>query len=313
MTIFKKITQSNNIFYKLLLNIFYTLRFFYYALINSSICCLRYYPGYHGSNIPNMKYLRNGRNKIFHTENMLTDGIDLNTEQQLALLNDLKQYYSHYKPSENRNDDNLYHYKNDMFGYNDGFFLFAFINHFKPSKIVEIGSGFSSALMIDTCTFLSLNTQLTFIDPYSKNIKNVVERAKNQNFRLIRTEVQEMNIEVFEDLKNNDILFIDSSHVVKIGSDLSYIFFKIIPCLADGVIIHIHDIWYPWEYPESMIFKGRLYNEAYFIRSFLQFNTSFEIMFFSSHLEKMHKNEFLSMPNYFRNTGKSLWIRKISS
>jgi hypothetical protein len=124
--------------------------------------------------------------------------------------------------------------------------------------------------------------------------------------------------EIFRSLNENEILFIDSSHVAKTHSDVLHILFDILPLLKKGVLIHFHDILWPFEYPKIWLDQGRAWNEAYFLRAFLQYNKSFEILYFNSFME-FHHNDFLrgnlalmvKTPSSEITPGNaSLWIRK---
>lgn len=296
---------------RVILYLFYFIRFGFYTIKEKSFLFLRYYPGYHGSTIPSMKSVLRHSDKIFIDDIDQSSGIALNETVQLSLLEKFITYYPDFNPPAEKSSDCLYFYENSMFGFNDGFALYCFIRHFHPKRIIEIGSGFSSALMIDTCKVFAPNSSLTFIDPWSVNILDV---QKNNTSKLAvnyhRQEIQNVDLKMFNSLDANDIVFIDTSHTVKIGSDLSYIFFKILPALPPGVIIHIHDVWYPFEYPKEMVLQGRTYNEAYFVRAFLQFNNAFEILFFGSFLESKHGHAFAPMPGYRIGAAQSLWLRK---
>lgn len=293
---------------------FYMFRFVYFSLRENSMLFFRYYPGYHGSTLPSYRYIRKENKRLFPKNIDYFDAVWMNEEEQKTLLERFIELYGDFSPSGTKSQENLYYYKNDMFGFNDAFYLSCFLKEYKPKRVIEIGSGFSSALMLDTDKEVALNSEFTFIDPYSKNIDDVLQSNPNGSYKLIRKEIQDVDLSAFSALEENDILFIDSSHVVKIGSDLSTILFKIIPALKKGVIVHFHDVWYPWEYPSSMLDDGRSYNEIYFIRAFLQYNSAFKVMLFGSYLEYRYKNLIESaMPNLLsRCTGKSLWIQKVS-
>ena len=128
--------------------------------------------------------------------------------------------------------------------------------------------------------------------------------------KVIQNKVQNVEIETFKKLKKNDILFVDSSHVSKTGSDVNFILFKVLPVLNSGVIIHFHDIFYPFEYPKDWVYGGRNWNECYILRAFLSYNSDFEILIFSDYLHKHHPELFERIPMLKKNTGGSLWIRK---
>ena len=136
-----------------------------------------------------------------------------------------------------------------------------------------------------------------------ENDKNLV--------RLRESKLQDVDLEVFSALNAGDILFIDSSHVCKVNSDVNYIFFKIMPLLKNGVYIHFHDIFYPFEYSKEWIYEGRTWNESYFLRAFLSYNSAFRIVFFTSFMQYFYKNRLENqMPLLMRDIGGSIWIQK---
>ena len=123
--------------------------------------------------------------------------------------------------------------------------------------------------------------------------------------------MQEVDSQVFAELQTNDILFIDSSHVAKIDSDVNHIFFRILPLLNRGVYIHFHDIFYPFEYPLDWVYEGRAWNETYLLRAFLQYNQQFEIQLFNTFIDWFHKEKYFhDMPLVEKNTGGGIWLRK---
>ena len=116
---------------------------------------------------------------------------------------------------------------------------------------------------------------------------------------------------MFAQLQENDILFIDSTHVSKLNSDVNRIIFNILPALKKGVLIHFHDIFWPFEYPKTWVKEGRAWNEAYLLRAFLEYNTDFEILFFS-HYTHLFNREWIAanMPLFLNNLGGNIWLRK---
>lgn len=204
-----------------------------------------------------------------------------------------------------------YSLKNEFFDYSDGFFLHAMIRHFKPKRIVEVGSGFSSAVMLDTNEmFFDNSIDLTFIEPYPYRLEANVKPG--EEIRLLEQNVQDVPTDVFTQLEENDILFIDTSHVVKTGSELNYLIFNILPLLKKGVKIHIHDIFFPFEYPrEWVIDQKRGWNEAYLIRALLMYNKEFKIIAFNSFLEFHHRKILQEQfPLTLKQESKSLWLSK---
>jgi hypothetical protein len=129
---------------------------------------------------------------------------------------------------------------------------------------------------------------------------------------LIEKDLQQVDSELFSELEANDILFIDSSHVSKLDSDVNHLFFRILPVLKSGVFIHFHDVFYPFEYPLDWVYEGRAWNEAYLLRAFLQFNNKFQIQLMNTFIDCFHKEKyFREMPLVQKNPGGSIWLKKL--
>jgi predicted O-methyltransferase YrrM len=269
-------------------------------------------PGHFYSTIISVEDVKKRQNDVWSKENIDgIKGVNLNVDEQIELVNQFEQYYSEIPFTENKNSNNRYYFENEFYSYTDAIFLHSMIRHFKPKQIIEIGSGFSSAVMLDTNElFFENSINLTFIEPYTDRLKSLLKVNDYAATTIIENDVQNVGIETFEKLKSGDILFIDSTHVVKTGSDVNYIFFEILPKLKSGVLIHFHDIFYPFEYPRDWVFAGRNWNEDYFLKAFLMYNSDFEIKLFSHYLHKHRKHIFDNMPLCFRNTGGNLWLMK---
>lgn len=239
-------------------------------------------------------------------------GIDLRVKEQLLLIESLNKYYSELPFHGEKIRSLRYNFKNNYYSYNDGIILYSMMRHFKPKNIIEIGSGYSSAVMMDTNElFFNNSTKLTFIEPYpSERLDSLLKNADHDKVNIIKQDVQQVSLNVFRELEIGDILFIDSTHVVKTGSDVNYILFEILPILNTGVLIHFHDIYYPFEYPKQWVMDGFGWNEAYFLKSFLMYNKDFKIILFSDYMHKFHKQAFEKMPLTFLSTGSNLWIEK---
>ena len=235
-----------------------------------------------------------------------TQGIDLNIAEQLALAAELQPYFD--TPFPETKGETRYYFNNAMFVYTDAIILYSFLRHFKPRKVIEVGSGYTSALMLDTKDLYLTDLELMFIEPYPERLQGLMK--PDDTAKVIISNLQDVPLENF-DMEPNDILFIDSSHVTKAGSDVNYLVFEILPRLKAGVIIHIHDIFYPFEYPREWIMEGRSWNEAYLIRAFLMYNSSFKIKFFNSYLHLFHKDVFSTQPLFYKNSGGSLWMQKV--
>jgi hypothetical protein len=204
-----------------------------------------------------------------------------------------------------------YFSRNDFFVFADAFALAQMIASQRPQRIVEIGSGFSSSVMLDVREHLALPLELTFIEPYPERLESLLRPSDRDSVCLMKKPVQAVPDETFTQLEPGDFLFIDSSHVAKVGSDLADIFSRILPQIRPGVFVHFHDIFYPGPYPLSWLKQGRAWNEVLFLQAFLRFNTSFEVEWFNPFAAKRFREKLeAACPRFLRNSGGSLWLRR---
>ncbi len=238
-------------------------------------------------------------------------GIRLNTDRQLALLRELSAYYEEMPFKAGQQDGMRFFFENEFYSYTDGIVLYSMIRHFRPKRIIEIGSGFSSALMLDTNDFFfGGEIKMTFIEPYTERLWSLMSEEDLEKQSVIQSDVQAVPLSIFEELEAGDFLFVDSTHVVKTGSDVNYILFEILPVLQSGVLIHFHDVFYPFEYPREWVMQGRNWNEDYFLRAFLMYNDKFEIRLFTDYIQKLHQEGFKDMPLSRKESGGNLWLEK---
>lgn len=272
----------------------------------------RYPPGHFYSTIISVDEVREREDEIWKNE--MHDGIkglNLNTIDQISLVSNFEKFYAELPFTDQNTGSNRYYYKNPFYSYTDAIVLHAMMRHFRPNRIIEIGSGFSSAVMLDTNEiFFDNSIELTFIEPYPGRLNKLLKDNDKASTIIHEKKVQDIDLEQFDILEEGDFLFIDSSHVIKTGSDVHYILFEILPRLRRGVFIHFHDIFYPFEYPRDWVYMGRNWNEDYFLKAFLMYNNQFDIVLFSDYLHKHHKEVFQDMPLCYENTGGNLWIMK---
>ncbi|MBM3711906.1 MAG: class I SAM-dependent methyltransferase [Actinobacteria bacterium] len=194
---------------------------------------------------------------------------------------------------------------NKMFCGFDAFIYSEIIKNYNPKKIIEIGAGYSTFIAVHN---INKNASINCIEPYpSEFLKELVGNNKNK-ISLIDKKIQDCyQDKIFSSLEQNDILFIDSTHVVLIGGDLPVIFLKILPIIRKGVLVHFHDVSIPYEYPRKLVYKsGRFYNELYMAGNLVA-NCNYSFIFGSYRflLEKGFLNE---NDNY--NFGLSVWLKK---
>ena len=120
--------------------------------------------------------------------------------------------------------------------------------------------------------FFDNRISLNFVEPYPERLYSLMSERDKQVSTVLEKPVQEIGPDFFGQLEKNDILFIDSSHVAKCGSDVNYLFFEILPALKSGVLVHFHDVFYPFEYPRDWMFSGWNWNEDYLLKAFLMYS-----------------------------------------
>ena len=236
--------------------------------------------------------------------------IDLNVEKQLELLEQLKPYTADIDyPVEHNGDDTSYFYQNDHYPALDADFLYAALCHFKPKTFIEVGCGFSSLITADVNRRLFKNNmEFNCIEPYPRQF--LIDGIEGIT-QLIVQKAQDVDLAFFDRLNEGDILFIDSSHVSKVGGDVNFLFFEVIPNLKKGVMVHIHDIFLPDEYhKEWVIDQGRNWNEQYLVRAFLQYNSDWEVMWASHFMATRHPRKTQETFHHGLNGG-SLWLRRV--
>ncbi|MEA3213421.1 MAG: hypothetical protein QOE70_6478 [Chthoniobacter sp.] len=253
------------------------------------------------------------RAKFLASEYLVDDipAVRLNRPQQVALLHRFERYYRECPFPEEKTDGFRYYFINPSYSYMDAITLHSMIRHFQPRRIIEIGSGHSSCAMLDTIDrFLPHPVECTFIDPYPQLLESLLGPG-DRNRTIIPKLLQDVDLGLFRTLGENDILFVDSTHVSKLQSDVNRVIFDLLPALNKGVLVHIHDILWPFEYSKKWIREGRAWNEAYILRAFLEYNNDFDIIFFSSflhHYERAWLQEH--MPRCVLNPGGNIWLRK---
>ena len=268
-----------------------------------------YPPGHFHSPVPDLDEVRARDQEVFAGSAELV-GIDLRTEAQLALVERLRRYAADQPFGAEPRDGLRYHYDNDYFGWGDGLVLFCMLRHLRPGRVVEVGSGFSSALMLDTAErFLEDAPELIFIEPNPGRLQGLLRDGDRDRVTLLSQPVQEVDRAVFDRLEPGDVLFIDSSHVSKVGSDVNLLLLEVVPRLRPGVHVHVHDIVWPFEYARKWVYQGRAWNEAYLLRALLTGNARLRISFWSSQLAACQRERVgAALPLWLRDPGTSMWL-----
>lgn len=268
--------------------------------------------GHFYSPIPSLSEMQSRESTLFGPPPQVIPGLDLNEQGQLATLAAMTPYYAEQPWDDQPRRGLRFHFDNPNFRDGEAIPLYALLRHNRPRRLLEVGSGYSSAATLDVNQrFLGGSMSCTFVEPHPELLESLLAPGDRERIRIVPAGLQDAPAELFQELGAGDVLFIDSTHVLKTGSDVCHLLFQVLPALAPGVVIHIHDIYYPFEYPREWVFQGRAWNEAYALRAFLQYNERFEILYFN-HFMRLFHGEALAqaMPRCHAHAGSSLWLRK---
>ncbi len=229
-------------------------------------------------------------------------GYDLNADAQRLLVRELDLRFpatARYEPD------------NEMFHPVDAALLWAILVQFQPKRVVEVGSGHSTAVMLDAIDDGAWTGDVVSIEPYADRLRGVLRPGDPVEIHERR--VQEIPSERLVEFVGEDgILFIDSSHVLKAGSDVRHLLLDTVPLLPVGTIVHIHDIPFSTEYFDAWLEEGRQWNEAQFVHAFLQGNQDWEILAFAQWLQGSSPELFSPTFDEFGLGGTSLWLRRVA-
>ena len=232
-----------------------------------------------------------------------------------AVLSDwFPKYINDFDYPKQSADPGKFFTQNSQFSWLDAPTLFVLMRELKPRQVIEIGSGFSTLLMADIIhRFLQNETRLSCIEPYPRDFL----KKEIPGLHTLHVErVEKMGFDIYRQLQAGDILFVDSSHVSKTGSDVNFIIFEVLPKLPMGVYIHFHDIFLPNDYPKDWaIAENRSWNEQYLIQALLMNSNAYEVFFGCSYAYAHHDKlvaRALSLAEDSAYAGSSLWLKKIS-
>lgn len=238
--------------------------------------------------VPNIRDLRE---RDWDTPSSLP-GLDLKLARQGEFLeNVVAKYREELMFPDDSPDPAEFTLNNGHYQSCDAEILYCMVRHFTPSRIVEIGSGNSTRLAARALAASGLlgKSELFAIEPFPEP---VLKQGFPGLTGLIEKKVQDMDPDFFSTLRENDILFIDSSHVVKTKNDVVFEYLEILPRLAPGVLVHIHDIYLPWDYPKkSVVDLYKFWSEQYLLQAFLTFNSAFEVVWSAAAMARIHTTE----------------------
>lgn len=241
-------------------------------------------------------------------------GVDLRGTEQLRYAERMAEHYESLEFGATPRPGLRFHYENPAFSYGDAIALACTILVHRPANIVEVGSGYSSAATLDIVERkLGWSAKCLFIDPHTDRLEGLLRSGDRERIEVIQARVQDVGLAVYDRLGPDDILFIDSTHVAKTGSDVVHHLARVLPRLRPGVLVHFHDVFYPFEYPEQWaVAENRSWNELYCLHAFLHSNPDWAIVFFNDFMARAHREALgRLMPLFLANPGGGLWLRKL--
>jgi hypothetical protein len=221
-------------------------------------------------------------------------GIDLALEKQLDFLqNVVPRYEAEWGPESGAISSAGYTRGNGFFETVDAEIAYCLVRHFKPKQIVEVGGGHSSRVMAaaleQNLKVDGIRGTLLTIDPHPDRFP---KEALSDRVQLISASVQSVDMDVFLSLEDDDFLFLDSTHVVGVGSDVVREYLEILPRIHRGVLIHSHDIFIPSDYPQDLVLKSlSFWSEQYLLEALLMFNQRFEVVWGSSAMQGLKQDD----------------------
>lgn len=226
------------------------------------------------------------------------DGFDLT--QLTAEFEARKEALAALKAGQNQTG---YTHDNEYYDAPDADALYLMIRRFQPKRVIEVGCGNSTRITRQAIIDGGLDTKITAIDPYPRaDIAHVVDHFEQKT-------LEEVDPALFESLEAGDVLFIDSSHQVRMSNDVAHLFCRIIPALKPGVVIHVHDVFLPYEYPKRFFYDCPSWGEQYVLHTLLQ-GGGYEMIWPGYYLQRARPDAVEALPFLGEGRAQSLWVQK---
>ncbi len=269
-------------------------------------------PGHYYSPIPRMDEVLADADRIWSFPDRVP-GIDHRPDEQRRTIEQIGEALGGDDLPDDPAPDRRYYARNVAFGIGDATMLHGMLRLLRPRQIVEIGSGYSSALILDTIERHLPETTVTFVEPYTDLLRSLMRPGDDAHSTILETRAQDLNVEVVRELERDDVLFIDSTHVVRTASDVCRIVLDLLPEVRPGVVVHIHDMFWPFELPRHWVEEGRQWAECYLVRAFLTSNRDWQILLMNDYVGR-YEGELLQrvLPRFLGNPGGSLWLRRVA-
>jgi Methyltransferase domain len=243
------------------------------------------------------------------------EGIAFDTQTQLDFVrNELSSYLAEFDPHfETQTAVGRFFSGNYAYDSVDADLLYAMVRSLRPTRVIELGSGYSTLVLahaVRANNEAGHQCDYQVFDPYPRDW--VRDGVPGLN-RCHPVKAQDIAIEQFATLGDNDILFVDTTHTVKIGSDVNHIILDVLPRLEPGVVVHFHDIFLPYEYWRYWIEGDWKWNEQYLVQAFLAMNPRYEVLVGAQALIRDHPEELKALIRDLdpRSAPSSFWIRSV--
>lgn len=260
------------------------------------------------SNIPLIDDIENSFEYRTPDLEIYNSGI-FNKSKVSEFINCMIDYSCEFCPPENGNNDDPdeFFWKNPAFSYSDAMSYYCVLRHFKPNRLLEVGSGFST-LVADQAIRKNGFGEIYVVEPYPKKFLRKLETIKeiNESF------VQDIAVGEFVELvENSDIWFIDSTHTVKIGSDCLYLYLKVMPEVQKDIVVHTHDVYLPFGMPKANALDRHIYwTEQYLLYAYMLDNPKIEVLFGSAYAKQVIPDVLEKlMDNKYPGGGGSIWYK----
>ena len=240
------------------------------------------------------------------------DGIKIDRDKMIEEWNNLLPFLNNIPFSQFDTSGFRYAFDNVSYSWGDGSILYAMLRSLQPRRYLEVGSGWSSVCALDTAErYFKNECEFSFVDPYPQLLNSLIGEV-SEKVQIIEMPIQQVPLTMFEVLEAGDILFIDSTHVLRTGSDVCFELFEVLPRLASGVFVHFHDMFWPFEYPRKWaVNENRSWNELYAVRAFLTNNDNWRVIFFNDYFAKTERELIAaSYPDFLKNSGGALWLQR---
>lgn len=218
-------------------------------------------------------------------------GVEFDVDEQLRFLEtELRPYLAEFGPPAAAPKQGGFYVWNGYYQGVDADVLYAMVRHLKPRRILEIGSGYSTLVTAEACSRNRGEGHACVFTAVDPGPRLAIKPPPDGPDRVLRTPAQELPLETFLELGRGDLLFVDSSHAVKLGSDVNFLVLEVLPRLRPGVVVHFHDIFLPYEYRRAWYERGMFLGEQYLLHAFLIDNPSYEVIFAAHAVVRVYRD-----------------------